>query len=142
MKSQLARLNDNEMEKLVAGVLRAMGYRTQVAPESGGDGGIDVLAARDPLFVAPPVIKVQVKQRTGKAAPADIRALAGVLNPDERGIFVSMGGFSGQAKDNMAAARITLIDAAWLRQLLLAYYDRVLQHGQPPLPFLTPSCYQ
>lgn len=134
IKSRLARLDDNDMEKLVAGILRAMGYHTQVAPESGGDGGVDVPAARDPLFVSPPVIKVQVKQRAGKAEPSAIRALAGVLHADERGIFVSMGGFTGRMQDNQAAARITLIDAARLQQLFLEYYDQLDQDTKALIP--------
>lgn len=121
----LARLSDNQMEDLVAGVLRAMGYFTQTASATGGDGGVDVLAARDPLFVEPPIIKVQVKHRAEKAAPADIRALAGILGDDERGIFVSMGGFSAIARDNRAVARITLIDATRLQVLLIEYYERL-----------------
>jgi restriction system protein len=130
----IARLTDDEMEELVAGILRAMGYYTQLAPASGGDGGIDVLAARDPVFVEPPIIKVQVKQRGSRAAPSDIRALAGILTPDDRGVFVSMGGFSPQAKGKLESARITLLDAARLQELLLQHYDKLDQDTKALVP--------
>jgi restriction system protein len=131
---RLAHLDDNQMEQVVAGILRAMGYFTQTAPEHGADGGVDVLAARDALFVERPVVKVQVKQRSGKAVPANIRALAGVLDQDERGIFVSMGGFGGQMRENRAATRITLSDADRLQELLVEYYDRLDQDTKALVP--------
>ena len=94
VKSKVAGLDGYEMQELVAGVLRAMGYHTRVSPP-GADGGVDIVASSDPLEIEQPVVKAQVKARpTTKSNVNEIRELAGVLGPSERGILVSTGGFS------------------------------------------------
>lgn len=68
---------------------------TEVAG-AGADGGIDILACRDPLFLHPPVVKVQVKAKpTTKIGPDEVRQLSGLVDGvGERGIFVATGGFT------------------------------------------------
>lgn len=91
----VADLDGYQTQDLVAGIFRSMGYFTQVAPE-GKDGGIDILASKDALGVEAPILKVQVKARPNtRSNPSEVRALAGLVTPpDERGIFVSTGGFT------------------------------------------------
>ncbi len=119
----IAKLDDNELELLVAGLLRAMGYFTRLAGE-GADGGVDVRAARDPLFSERPFLKVQVKARPNTAMPPEaLRALKGVLRDGDRGIFVSTGGFTPAALKE-SSDTLTLIDTKELRMLLVDYYER------------------
>jgi restriction system protein len=134
IQAKVAQLDGYETQHLVAGVLRAMGYFTRVSPE-GPDGGVDIVASRDPLAVEPPVIKVQVKARpSSRSSPSDIRELAGVLREGERGIFVSTGGFTRDAQADAAAGRVTLIDIDRLQELLVEYYDELDQDTKSLVP--------
>ena len=102
-----------------------MGYRTRVGP-SGRDQGVDVLAYPDALGFQSPRIKVQVKHRQNPAGGPDIRNLVGALNADERGLFVSTGGFSKDARTEAGKnSRITLVDADELVLLLTEHYDKL-----------------
>ena len=55
--------NPYEFQDLVAALLRGMGYYTPFVAPKGKDGGVDVVAYRDPLGTQSPRIQVQVKHR-------------------------------------------------------------------------------
>lgn len=125
IKNAIADLDGYESQELVAGIYRAMGYYA-TATGPGADGGVDVVASRDPLGVEPPVIKTQVKARPStRSSPDEIRALAGVITEGDRGVFVSTGGFTGPAESEASARRITLIDMDRLYTLVVEHYDRL-----------------
>lgn len=133
IRGRLAELDGYEMQDVVAGILRAMGYHTQVSPP-GADQGVDIVASRDPLGVER-AIKVQVKSRpTTRSGASDIRELAGVLDAGEKGIFVSSGGFTREATADPSAQRITLIDGDRLQELLVEYYDGISQDAKSLVP--------
>lgn len=121
----ISRINPMDMQELVAGLLKAMGYRTRVSPP-GPDKGIDVSAWSDPLGFQTPRIKVQVKHRQASAGGPEVRELVGALNADERGLLVSTGGFSKDARTEAAKnSRVTLVDADELVKLLTEHYDQL-----------------
>lgn len=125
IRKRIADLGPYPTQDFVAGVLRALGYHTEVSPP-GADGGIDIRASRDALFIQPPIVKVQVKARPeSKAPPADVRALKGVLERDERGVFVSTGGFTGPAITEFEKSSIQLIGMDRLISLFLEHYERL-----------------
>src|SRR5262249_1143251 len=66
-------LDWEDMQHLVAGVLRAMGYRTTVA-EPGPDRGVDIFASPDGLGLEEPRIFVEVKHRAAQMGAKEIRA--------------------------------------------------------------------
>jgi Restriction endonuclease/Protein of unknown function (DUF1376) len=102
IKAHLAAIDPYAIQHLVAALLQAMGYVTQVSPP-GPDGGTDVLAWPDQLGAATPHIRAQVKHRAGRAAREEIAALRGILKADlEVGLFVSFGGFSNEARREAA----------------------------------------
>ena len=89
-----------EMQKLIAGLLKAMGFHT-IVPNKGADKGIDVLAANGELGFESPFVCVQVKNRPrDKTGDAELRDLQGTMKNtgSEKGIFVSWGGFSNETK--------------------------------------------
>ncbi|HXD54189.1 MAG TPA: restriction endonuclease [Solirubrobacteraceae bacterium] len=135
IRAQVAALDAYETQDLVAGILRALGYHTRTSPE-GADGGIDVLASRDALGLEPPLVKVQVKARpTTHSKPEEVRALAGlVAAPEERGVFVSTGGFTREAENDARVARITLIGMDRLTELLVENYERLDQDTRSLVP--------
>lgn len=121
---KIAFLGWSETQDLVADVLRALGYTARVS-DHGADGGIDVLACRDPLFLHPPVIKVQVKAKPNtKISPDEIRQLSGIVDrASERGIFVGTGGFTKSAILEAQQMGIQLWDLGQLVELVLDTYD-------------------
>lgn len=125
IKTLNEQLDGHAFERFVADLLRAMGYRARVTPPSG-DGGVDVLAATDLLGLEPPIIKVQCKKTTGPIDAPVVQQLLGTLvgSGDERGVFVTLGGFSAGARQ-IARNRhdVRIIDGAELVELVLAHYD-------------------
>lgn len=119
------RLDPYDLQELVAGLLEALGYRTKVSPP-GPDHGVDVVAHPDALGFESPCIKVQVKHRQSAATGPDIRNLIGTLREDEKGLFVSTGGFTRDAYTEAArSGRIVLIDTDQLVSLLTEYYEKI-----------------
>jgi restriction system protein len=61
LKKQITLKNPYEFQDLVAALLRGMSYYTPFIAPQGKDGGVDVLAYRDPLGTLSPRIKVQIR---------------------------------------------------------------------------------
>lgn len=138
IEDRILALDPYEMQELVAAVLRAMGYRTRVSPP-GSDRGVDVLASPDGLGMQEPRIKVEVKHRqnTAMGSPA-IRSFIGSLRAGDRGLYVSTGAFSKEAKYEAERATIpvTLIDLRDLAQLVTDNYDNFDPKGRALLPLV------
>lgn len=124
IKDKLLALDWEEMQELVAGILRAMGYKTRVSPK-GPDRGRDVIASPDGLGLEEPRIIVEVKHRTSSMGSNEIRSFTGGLRQRDRGLYVSTGGFSKEAKYEAERSNIpiTLIDSDELVRLITQYYD-------------------
>lgn len=124
IKDKVNALGWEDMEKLVAGVLRAMGYKTRITPP-GPDRGRDIEASPDGLGLVDPRIVVQVKHRSGQMGSKEITSFTGGLRPGHKGIYVSTGGFSKNARLEAERANIptTLIDLDALVNLIIQYYD-------------------
>lgn len=69
----------HEFTRLVAAVLQAQGYATEVAPP-GPDGGVDIVAGSGPMGFDPPRICVQVKSGVQTTKVNVLRELEGTLN--------------------------------------------------------------
>ncbi len=125
IKDQLVEISADDMEHLVAGLLRSMGYRTIVSPK-GVDRGVDVFASPDGLGLESPRIKVEVKHRKNTAiGSSDLRSFIGGLRSDDRGLYVSTGGFSKEAKyeADRSNVPVTLIDLDNFLKLIIENYD-------------------
>jgi len=102
-----------------------MGYRTQTS-DPGPDQGIDIIAHPDAFGFETPRIKVQVKHRKSTSGGPDIRNLVGTLGEGEKGLFVSTGGFTSEAKiEARRNIRLRLLDSEELVSLLLEYYEKL-----------------
>ena len=129
IKDLIAELSSDDVEKLVAGILAAMGYKCRLTPQ-GRDLGSDILASPDGLGMLEPRIKVEVKHKIiskSKVSAPDIRNFLGGLRGIEKGIYVSTTGFAQEAKYEAERANypITLIDFDFLVDLLTEYYERL-----------------
>jgi restriction system protein len=123
-KDRISGLDWSEMQELVAGILRAMGYKTQVSP-AGADRGKDIIASPDGFGFENPRIVVEVKHRQGQMGSPDIRSFLGGRHKDDRGLYVSTGGFSREAyyEAERAAVPITLWTLDQLVRALMDHYD-------------------
>lgn len=124
IKDQILKLSWDDAQRLVAGILRGMGYKTRVSP-AGSDRGRDIIASKDGLGIEDPRIVVEVKHRNGQMGSKEIRSFIGVLRPGHKGLYVSTGGFSKEAKYEAERANIpiTLIDLDEIVDLIVQYYD-------------------
>ncbi|MEL6503071.1 MAG: restriction endonuclease [Pseudomonadota bacterium] len=121
IKDAIAALSPSEMEHLIAGILRAMGYRTKVTP-TGADRGKDIIASPDGFGFQDPRIVVEVKHRKGKIGAPEIRSFLGGRQNGEKGLYVSTGGFTREAEYEAERANfpVRLMDS---EDLLAAVYD-------------------
>ncbi|MBP6865770.1 MAG: restriction endonuclease [Candidatus Didemnitutus sp.] len=138
VQDKILELDDKEMQELAAAILRAMGYRTRVSPQ-GPDRGVDVLASPDGLGLQEPRIKVEVKHRPKSAMGSpEVRSFLGSLRAGDKGLYVSTGGFTKEAKYEAERANIplTLIDLSDLAQLVTEHYETFDPRGRALIPLV------
>jgi restriction system protein len=130
-------LSHQEFEEFTADLLRAMGYQARVTAYSQ-DGGVDVIAHKDPLGIEPPLIKVQCKHVTSSIGSPDVQQLLGTLAQDELGLFVTLGAFSREAHGiERANRRLRLIGGEDLVELVLKYYAALAAEWRLRIPLTT-----
>ena len=138
IKDQVLRLDDSNLELLTAALLRAMGYRTRVTPR-GPDRGVDVFASPDGLGFQEPRIKAEVKHRakTAMGSP-DLRSFIGGLRDGERGLYVSTGGFTKEARYEGERSKVplTLLDLDQFVSSIVAHYESFDSDGRVLLPLV------
>lgn len=147
IEDYLSEMNPFDFQKVVAGLLRAMGYHVAWVAPAGPDRGIDVIAHKDPLGVDGPRIKAQVKRRSDKASVHDLRSFMAVLGDGDVGLFVCTGGFTKDASDEARAQekrRIMLLDLKRMFDLWVEHYHRIPEDTRRLLPlkpvhFLAPD---
>ncbi len=124
-----------EFQELVAAVLRAMGMRTKTS-SPGPDRGVDIVAYPDALGFGTPRIKVQVKHRKGAATGPEMRNFMSTLAHDEKGLFVSTGGFTKDALDEpeRRGKPVTLLDQDKFIELMLEHYENMETSYQAWIP--------
>ena len=134
VKDTLQNLNWNDMEQLVAGLLRAMGYRATVSPV-GPDRGRGIIASPDGLGLEDPRIVVEVKHRKGTIGAPEVRAFVGGLRR-AKGVYVSTGGFTREAQyeADRSETPLTLVDIDALARLVEQYYDQFDNDARAILP--------
>ena len=134
---RLASMSPYDLQNLVAGLLRGMGYHVAWVSPPGKDRGLDILAFRDPLGTEDPRIKVQVKREQSKTDVKGLRAFMSLLNPGDVGVFVTLGGFTSDAEAearNSETRRLTLVDRSGLLDLWVEHYDQIPAEDRLLLP--------
>lgn len=137
IKDKIAILLPDEMEELVASILRAMGYKAKVSPK-GPDRGVDVIASPDGLGLTQPRIKAEVKHRNGSMGSPAIRSFIGALREGDSGLFISTGGFTREARyeAERSTFALTLIDLDDLADLIVSHYENFDLEGRALVPLV------
>lgn len=136
IKDRIAALGWDEMQELVAGLLRAMGYKTQVSPH-GADRGKDIIASPDGFGFQEPRIVVEVKHRKGtRMGSQEIRSFLGGRHLRDVGLYVSTGGFSKDAyyEAERASIPLTLMDFEDLVEAIQDHYASFDEETRAILP--------
>jgi restriction system protein len=138
LKEFILKKDPYEFQKLIAALLHGMGYYTPFVAPRGPDGGVDIVAYKDPLGTETPRIKVQVKHRPNTNVPiTDVKNLVGSLNKDgDIGLFVTSGSFTSES-DKFARTshiHIKLIDLNQFIDLWQEYYPKFTDEEKNLLP--------
>jgi restriction system protein len=136
IKDQIARLDWQQMQELVAGLLRSLGYKTVVSPP-GSDRGRDIVASPDGFGFRDPRVVVEVKHRlTQRMGSQEIRSFLGGRQQGDKGLYVSTGGFTRDAYYEAERANIplTLMDFEMLVESILDNYGSFDEATKQILP--------
>ncbi|MES9973587.1 MAG: restriction endonuclease [Candidatus Thiodiazotropha sp.] len=135
IKDRVTRLDWDQMQELVASLLRAMGYKTRVS-KPGPDRGVDIMASPDGFGFESPRIIVEVKHRTQQTGSQQLRSFIGGRHKDDKGLYVSTSGFTKDARYEADRANIPvmLMDIDDLVQALMRHYDVLDMDGRTLLP--------
>lgn len=123
------------MEHLVAGMLKAMGYCARVTPK-GTDGKRDAITSPDASGLESPHIVAEVKHRKGAMGAPAMRSFIGGLRAGDRGLYVSTGGFTKEARYETDRANIPvrLLDLDSFVRHYVEVYDKADDKTRSILP--------
>lgn len=137
IKDRISKLDWEQMQRLIAGLLRAMGYKTRVSPP-GADRGKDIVASPDGFGFESPRIVVEVKHRKGAIGSTEIRSFLGGRHKDDKGLYVSTGGFTkdAQYEAERSSIPLTLMDMDDLALAVAEYYEKMDAEARALLPLI------
>lgn len=135
IKDRVNQLDWEDMERLVAGMLKAMSYCARVMPK-GPDGGRDVVASPDALGLESPRIVAEVKHRKGTTGAPAVRSFISGLRAGDRGLCVSTGGFTKEARyeADRANVPVRLLDLDAFVRHYVDVYDKADDDTRSILP--------
>ena len=138
IQQYLQRVRRVHFQTLIADLLGAMGYHLAwVAPPEKNHGQIDMVAYVDPLGVKGARIIVQIKTKGQAVTMEGLKGFLAVLGPDDYGLFISTGGFTGdvleQARSNVFR-KTTLLDLEGFFDLWIKYFDELSREARARFP--------
>lgn len=134
LESLSTKLTHRQFEEFTADLLRAMGYQARVTAYSQ-DGGVDVIAHKDPLGVEPPQIKVQCKHRTNTTGAPEVQQLIGSQGDGELALFVALGAYSRDAvMIERQRSGLRLLSGEDVVTLVLDHYETLPDRWRSVIP--------
>jgi restriction system protein len=138
IKNHLHNLSSSELQAMLAELLRVMDYYPSwMAPTEKQRGKINLIAYTDPIGVKGQRILAQIIHKGQAVTLEGIKSFVSVLGPNDFGMIVSMGGFTGEATQELSLnyfQKVTALDAAAFFTLWETYYDRVDESSRRYLP--------
>ena len=123
--------------QLIAAILRAQGYQTQVSPP-GADRGIDILGGQGALGFVGPRLVVQVKSGDVVTDQPTLQSLIGCIadTQADQGLLVSWSGFTSPVRQraNELYFRVRMWNREDIINALLSVYDRLPEDIRAELP--------
>jgi restriction system protein len=127
----------HEFTNLIAAILTAQGYETNVSPP-GPDSGIDIVAGRGPLGFEEPRLVVQVKSGDINVDHPTLQSLIGCVQDThaDHGLLVSWSGFKPtvRKRTNELFFRVRLWGRDEIISALLNVYDKLPEEIRAALP--------
>lgn len=127
----------HEFTNLIAAILTAQGYETNVSPP-GPDSGIDIVAGRGPLGFEEPRLVVQVKSGDINVDHPTLQSLIGCVQDThaDHGLLVSWSGFKPtvRKRTNELFFRVRLWGRDEVISALLSVYDKLPEEIRAELP--------
>lgn len=131
------KISHRQFEEFTADLLRALGYQARVTQYSQ-DGGVDVIAHRDPLGIEPPLIKVQCKHTSGTIGAPEVQQLSGTQGPGELALFITLGSYSRDARAlERQRPGIRLLTGEDVVSLVLEHYVHLPERWRTLIPLTT-----
>lgn len=124
-------------QELCGALFRGMGYYTPFIAPKGKDGGVDVIAYKDPIGSTTSHIKIQIKYRQDtKATSQELRQLKGILTTNDIGVFISISGFASDALKEFkhSSPHIELIDLERFIELWQEFYEKMKDEDKALMP--------
>jgi restriction system protein len=145
--AHLRAMTEFEFQDMVAALLSVLGYYVGWIAPPGPDHGVDIIAYPDAIGALKPRIKVQVKHTDTAVSRPMLQAFFGVLGHEEIGIYVSLAGFTKDARIEArthSTFRVTLVDSDDLIALWIANYGKMTEDQKrfmrvEPVYFLSSS---
>lgn len=138
IEKHLNQLSPNELQIMLAGLLRAMEYYPSwMAPPEKQRGQINLIAFSDPIGAKGQRIMAQIKHKGQAVTLEGIKSFLSTLSPNDYGMIVSMSGFTHEAMQELNSnqfQRLTALNAASFFDLWKEYYDLVNQEARYLLP--------
>ncbi len=137
IRAHVARMSPYEVQELVAGLLRALGWCVAWIAPPGKDGGVDIVCFRDPLGATARRLKVQVTTGDRLLPLPALRSFIALLHEDDIGLFVSACGFTRDSEEFarvQARRRVTLLDLEGLVELWGQHYAKLDDAARRRLP--------
>jgi restriction system protein len=138
IKKHLYNLSPNELQTMLAELLRAMEYYPSwMAPAEKQKGKINLIAYTDPIGVKGQRILAQIIHKGQAVTLEGIKSFASILGPNDFGMIISMGGFTSDATQELSLnnfQKITAFDAAIFFNLWESYYNKLSEGSHRLLP--------
>ena len=138
IKKHLYNLSPNELQAMLAELLRVMEYYPSwMAPTEKHRGKISLIAYTDPIGVKGQRILAQIIHKGQAVTLEGIKSFASILGPNDFGMIVSIGGFTNEATQELSLnnfQKITALDAAAFFNLWEIYYNKLSEGYHRLLP--------
>jgi restriction system protein len=138
IKKHLYNLSPNELQIMLAELLRAMEYYPSwMAPPEKQKGKINLIAYTDPIGVKGQRILAQIIHKGQVVTLEGIKSFASILGPDDFGMIISMGGFTNEATQELSLnnfQKITALDTAVFFNLWESNYNKLSEGSHRLLP--------